>query len=215
MEFAQIKLRNYPQGMSDQERRPAPGGRPRTRRVTDPATLKAMAHPLRMRLYELLVIQGPANVSVLAEHVDEPPALVSYHLHQLGRYGYAEQAPELARDNRERWWRGVPGGVSWSNADFLDDPGARASASAAWRVNLGRRLERIEGFHHAIDAWGKDWADAAISSDTPLRLTPDELRELGTEIQTLLQRWHDRESPDDGASREHVFATFDAVPFRP
>lgn len=186
--------------------------------MTDPATLKAMAHPLRMRLYELLSIEGPANASALAEHVDEPVGLVSYHLHQLGRFGYAEEAPELARDNRERWWRAVAGGVSWSNADFLDDPGARATASAAWRVNLGRRLDRTRGFHDALDSWGKDWADAAISTDTPLRLTPDELRALGAEIQAVLHRWHDREPPAQApgdAAREHVFAAFDAVPFRP
>ena len=209
---AQLILHNYPRGMPEQRRT--------QRRVTDPAVLKALAHPMRMRLYELLVIDGPANASALAEHVDEPVALVSYHLHQLGRYGYAEHAPELARDNRERWWRAVPGGVSWSAADFLDDPGARATALAAWRVNLGRRVERIQSFQEALDSWGKDWADAAISSDSPLRLTPDELRELGAEVHALLRRWRERETPDEkdeagGAAREHVFAVFDAVPFRP
>ena len=175
---------------------------------------------MRMRLYELLIIEGPANASALAEHVDEPVALVSYHLHQLGRYGYAEQAPELARDNRERWWRAVAGGVSWSAADFLDDPGARATALAAWRVNLGRRMERIQGFQEAVDSWGKDWADAAISSDMVLRLTAGELRELGAEIDALIRRWRDHDRPDTvhdevDRAREHVFAVFDAVPFRP
>jgi DNA-binding transcriptional ArsR family regulator len=186
--------------------------------VTDPAMLKALAHPLRMRLYELLAIQGPANASALADHVGEPVALVSYHLHQLGRYGYADPAPELARDRRERWWRAAAIGVTYSSADFMDDPGGRAAMMAAWRVNLGRRVERAQAFHEAPDAWGKDWVDAGLSSDRTIRVTPEELRELSAEVGALLQRWQDREPPDHddlGTPREYVFVVFDAVPYHP
>ena len=167
-----------------------------------------------MRMFELLAVDGPANASMLAERLDEPVALVSYHLHQLGRFGYAEEAPELARDSRERWWRPVVVGVSWSNADFLDDPGARATAAAAWRVNIGRRVERTQAFHDAIDAWGKDWADASLSTDRTIRLSPDELREMAAEVNAVLVRWQDREIPDDDVARERVFTVFDAVPVR-
>lgn len=187
----------------------------RTRRVSDPATLKALTHPLRVRLYEILTVDGPATASMLATRVDETVGLVSYHLNQLGRHGFLVEAPELARDGRERWWRTVPGGIRWSTADFLDDPGDRAVAVAALRQMEARRFERVQEFHETSGAWGADWLDAAYSSDTPLRLTPDELREVSAELEAVVQRWFRRELPDDEQAREHVFLFTHAFPYRP
>ena len=140
--------------------------------------LKALAHPLRLRLYELLTARGPATASQLAEHVDEVAGLVSYHLHQLGRHGFVEEAPELGKDGRERWWRVVPGGFSWSSADFLGDPGSRAVAESAERLLLSRQLDRLQQYSAGKDAWGPDWVDAAVGTDALFELTPDELRQL-------------------------------------
>ena len=187
----------------------------RTRTVTDPAVLKALAHPLRLRLYELLTARGPATASQLAEHVDEVAGLVSYHLHQLGRHGFVQEAPELGKDGRERWWRVVPGGFNWSSADFLGDPGRRAVAESAERLLLSRQLDRLQQYSAGKDAWGPDWVDAALASDALFQLTPDELRQLSVELQALFSRWSRRTVPEDGQDRADVFCFLHAFPYVP
>ena len=187
----------------------------RTKPVTDPAVLKALAHPLRLRLYELLTARGPATASQLSEHVDEVAGLVSYHLHQLGRHGFVEEAPELGKDGRERWWRVVPGGFSWSTADFLGDPGSRAVAGSAERLLLSRQLDRLQQYSSGKDAWGPDWVDAAVGSDALFELTPDELRQLSAELQAVISHWSRRTVPKDGQDRADVFCFLHAFPFVP
>lgn len=186
-----------------------------TRKVTDPAVLKALAHPLRLRLYELLSARGPATATRLGEHVDEAASLLSYHLRQLARHGYVEEAPDLATDGRERWWRVVPGGISWSTADFLGDPGSRAVTATAERQLLARQLDKLQQYADSQDAWGRDWVDAAVGTDALFRLTPDELRALHAELQAVVSRWAGRAEPDDGQDRADVFAFLHVFPFRP
>ena len=61
------------------------------------------------------------------------PALASYHLRQLGRYGFVVEDPELARDGRERWWRAAQARTSWDSAAFLDTPDRIAALSSLHR----------------------------------------------------------------------------------
>lgn len=184
------------------------------RKVTDPQVLKALSHPVRLRLYELLKATGPSTATQLAEHVDEAAGLVSYHLHQLAKHGYAEEAPELKQDGRERWWRVVPGGISWSSADFLDDPGSHAVADAAEQVLLARQLDRLREYRSGRAVWGSDWVDGAFATDSLFRLTPDELRQLSRELVEVIERWS-RPEPEDGQHREHVFFFAHGFPFTP
>ena len=65
-------------------------------RITEPREMRALAHPLRLRLIGLLRVEGPATATALADTVGESPALVSYHLRQLDAYNFVEEAPELA-----------------------------------------------------------------------------------------------------------------------
>jgi DNA-binding transcriptional ArsR family regulator len=62
--------------------------------------------------------------SSLAATTGQAIGNVSHHLRVLGDCGLIEEAPELARDRRERWWRLVSRGVLWSSGDFRQDPAA-------------------------------------------------------------------------------------------
>ena len=195
----------------------------RTPRIRDLQTLKAVTHPLRVRLYELLVTRGPATATLLAKRTEAAIGRVSYHLHQLARHGFTEEAPELARDNRERWWRAVPGGTSWDDADFADLPEADTVAEAAYWQLVDRWHAALRDYRLSRRQWSREWQSAAWTSDTRLRLTPDELREFSGELQEVVRRWaertlplHDRvpsEEPDD--AREDVYFFGSAFPYRP
>ena len=194
---------------------------PEPRRLTDPAVLKALTHPLRLRIFRLLCEQGPATVTSLADRVDADPGQMSYHLRELAKRGFIEEAPELARDRREHWWRAIIESYAWSASDFTD-PAGRAVAMTAQQLQIENQIERLRAYHAASAAWGPEWLDAATSSDSSLRLTPDELHELCAELTDVLRRWSEvgrmdpkvrpEDRPEDG--REHVFLFFHAFPER-
>ncbi|MDH6126868.1 helix-turn-helix domain-containing protein [Kitasatospora sp. GP82] len=193
------------------------------RRLTDPDMLKGLTHPMRRRLYRLLLQLGPATATLLGEHIaDADPGQLSYHLRELGRRGFIEEAPELARDRRERWWRVVPGAVSWSAEQFTD-PADRAVADTVYRNTVADQFERLSAFEAVKETWPAEWATAAITSNNYLRLTPEELRTLSEELHQLLRRWsalgridpgtRPEDRSDDG--RENVFLFLHAFPEKP
>lgn len=190
---------------------------PDVRQITDSRVLAAMAHPLRRRLMDVLKVHGPSTVGQLAERTDQAPANVSHHLKVLAAADLVTEAPELARDRRERWWRLVTRALRWSNADFDADPAARAVADAATSLNLDRHVALARAWHAADESTQATWDDAPFSTDHWLRLTPAELAELSREMIDLLARWANRDLPDDDddAGRRPVFVFVHGVPARP
>lgn len=185
------------------------------RQITDSLVLAAMAHPLRRRLMDVLKVHGPATASTIAGRTDQSVANVSHHLRVLHRSGLIEQAPELARDHRERWWRLVSAGLRWSSNDFAEDPATAAIVQAAASLNLDHHANLVRAWLAAAHDDRARWADAAFSTDKWLHLTPDELGELSTEVIALFDRWADREVPGDGQQRDPVFLFTYGVPGKP
>ncbi|MET8044596.1 helix-turn-helix domain-containing protein [Micromonospora sp. NPDC005215] len=188
---------------------------PDVRHVTDSRVLAAMVHPLRRRLMDVLKVHGPSTVGLLAERTDQAPANVSHHLKVLAAADLVTEAPELARDRRERWWRLVTRGLSWSSSDFDADPAARAVADAATSLNLDRHVALARAWHAADDTAHAAWQDGPFSTDRWLHLTPDELFELSRDVADLLARWADRPPPEDGHERQPVFVFAHGIPARP
>jgi len=189
------------------------------RRVTDPAALRAMAHPLRLRLYYALVLAGSATATRLAEGVDESVSLVSYHLRQLARHGFltADAEPPAGADRRERWWRPTTVGFTWTPSDLDDGPEGAQAVAAALRQSDAHRAAYRQAWLDAQAGWSAAWRDASLTTDTPLlRMTPQELRAFGVEYEQLLRSWRDRlAARADGEEREHVMLALQAFPFRP
>ncbi len=190
----------------------------RDRRITDLGTLKALAHPLRMKLYRGLIVARAATASQLAEQVDEAVSLVSYHLRKLAEFGLIEEAEPRSTDSRERWWEPASDGVSIRDEDFRDAPEKAAAHTAASRLFLDQRAEMYRRYLDERAYWGPEWNRAAESAESALRLTPDELLELVRETQALLRRYEERgraaDAAGDTAGRENVAVHLNAFPFR-
>ena len=69
------------------------------------AQLRALAHPLRLRLLESLH-EGPATASQLGRRLGESSGATSYHLRALHKAGMVEE--DERRNGRERWWKRAP-----------------------------------------------------------------------------------------------------------
>jgi DNA-binding transcriptional ArsR family regulator len=65
--------------------------------IKDAAVLKAIAHPLRRRLLDVLRVDGPSMPSVLARATDQAVANISHHLRVLADAGLIAEAPERAQ----------------------------------------------------------------------------------------------------------------------
>ena len=189
------------------------------RRITDLGTLKALAHPLRMKLFRGLTIAQVATASQLAEQVDEAVSLVSYHLRKLAEHGLIEEAEPQSADGRERWWRPASDGVRIRDEDFRDAPGAAAAHTAASRLFAEQRTDMYRRWLDERAHWGPEWNRAAESSESSLRLTSDELAELNKELLALLRRYDEQGRAADAAGdtegRENVAVHTYAFPFRP
>jgi DNA-binding transcriptional ArsR family regulator len=188
---------------------------PQIRQVTDSRVLAAMSHPLRRRLLDVLKVYGPGTVSALAGRTGQAVANVSHHLKVLHDAGLVEQAPELARDRRERWWRLVSSSLRWSSEDFADDPSSAAVAEAAQSLNLEHHVGLVRAWYAAGQDELSRWQDAPFSTDRWLHLTPAELAQLSQQVIALLDAWAAREVPDDGQPREPVFVFTFGVPGQP
>src|SRR5689334_14550913 len=100
------------------------------------AQLRALAHPLRLQLLQVLHAEGPATASQLGRRLGESSGSTSYHLRALHRAGMVEEAEQ--RNARERWWQRTPGRIVIPNS-------VPADASDAERAELQAAHAQIEG----------------------------------------------------------------------
>lgn len=76
------------------------------------AMLKAYAHPLRRRMIRLFARREHLRAADVAADLDVPANSASFHLRVLADAGLIEEAPEHARDRRDRVWKARKGAIN-------------------------------------------------------------------------------------------------------
>lgn len=178
--------------------------------VRDPKAMRALANPLRLKLLGLLRQDGPHSVGELSELADAAPGSVSYHLGTLARFGFVEEAPELARDGRERWWRARHSLTHFEPGELNETPEGRA-ASRAFRETVlqGHLVEQLAALDQE-PVLPRAWVDASTGGDILSHLSVSELAELSAELEAVRERWtrtRDEASPDAMPVRL-IYSTF-------
>ncbi|MFD6091909.1 ArsR/SmtB family transcription factor [Oerskovia sp. NPDC060338] len=151
-----------------------------TFRVQDPAALRAIAHPTRQRILTELAALGHARAADLAQVIGEPANSVSFHLRVLAKAGLIVEAPELARDRRDRVWTNVA-------ESYVVDPGSPGVVREVVRPAL-RWAERL--FAEANDTGPRH--EDRLFAISALVLTPRQAAEMTREVTELLERWAHR-----------------------
>jgi DNA-binding transcriptional ArsR family regulator len=176
---------------------------PRTLRGRE---IRALAHPLRLRLLESLR-EEPATASILARTLNESTGATSYHLRELARHGFIEEDPERGTA-RERWWRR-------RERILLIAPrvGQEPETDAAYARLQSIFLERDAA---ALERWVRiesspRWQEASMLGNWSVHATPEEIEELTEKVVALVDdlRRAAREAPTD-AKLVHV--SFRALP---
>jgi hypothetical protein len=137
----------------------------------DAMALRALAHPLRWELIDLLFREEAATATRCAQVLGESVASCSYHLGILGKYGYAELVPD--QPGREKPWRLTSPNQDLSPAS--DDPesiqAALAASDAFLDHELARTKHRLRGLVHEP----AEWQEASRLLGTTTWMTADEL----------------------------------------
>jgi DNA-binding transcriptional ArsR family regulator len=152
--------------------------------LNDPREIRALAHPLRLRLMEDLAALGPATATELAERVGESPANCSWHLRLLARYGFVEEAG--GGEGRRRPWRVVLRSNSWGHRD--DSAELMAAGDAATGMLMEQEVAALRDWMAGRRAEPREWRDAAGSSQSIGWLTAEELAAVNDEILAIMSR---------------------------
>lgn len=185
----------------------------RPTRAVDARSLRALAHPLRMRILEQLTMDGPATSARLSERLGESTGTISWHLRHLAEHGYIEE--EQGRGTkRERWWRAVREKRVVSTAELATDPATREALSVYHRQYLEQQFRRVADAL-TVPPQG-DWVGAGTLSDWGnVLLTADQLKALNAELLAVIERHvPDPDAPADPDARP-VIIQLQSLPAKP
>ncbi|WP_433364454.1 winged helix-turn-helix domain-containing protein [Actinoplanes sp. CA-142083] len=176
--------------------------------ITEPETLRALAHPVRLALLTYLMANSPATATQCAAAVDDTPSNCSYHLRTLAKIGLVE--PVASADGRERPWRALVTGLALpTDVDPRSAAGRHATLVTAMMTQRDQQLTRRH--LERRDRLDRRWRNAEQFHTYTLRASPDELRDLGEQIDALLRPFITATrstAPDDAAQVHFGFHGF-------
>ncbi|MFF9403101.1 winged helix-turn-helix domain-containing protein [Streptomyces sp. NPDC014744] len=137
-------------------------------------------HEVRTALLDLLAEVGTVTATEAASRLGYSSGLCSFHLRQLARHGYIEEAPHSG--GRARPWR-LKQHVPAANRPMEEQFGdlARGLEDESWQRWLTQRDE-------APSEWRHDEAFSAVAY-----LTPEEMSRVADAIRQALAPYQDRE----------------------
>lgn len=174
--------------------------------LSDPKAMRALAHPLRMALLELLEAAGTLTATQAGEQLGESPANCAFHLRTLAKYGFVREAG--GGRGRERPWELAHVGIQLESDQ--EDPRASATAGMLQRMWLNRVLERARNALSSPDPLPDAWKHTQEAAQRIQFLTPDEMTELTGEVLGILGRYKDQRTdpsrrPDGALPVELLF----------
>lgn len=150
--------------------------------ITDPQSIRALAHPARLAVLDALNGRE-LTATACAALTGLTPSAMSYHLRALEKWGIVERA-EGTGDGRVRPWR-LRGEGLRIEAEGLDDSEAAGqlldealldSERRNWRAYTARR-----------DQEPAEWDSAAEWSDSSVWMTAEEAQQLTEQVEAFIQ----------------------------
>ena len=180
--------------------------------VSDVRALRALAHPLRIRLLAVLRLDGPSTATLLGARVGESSGSTSYHLRQLAAYGFVEEVPGAGTG---RWWQARHRQSSWTPSGLAGQPDGPEVAAEALRLVVGVQGRLLAAWSEQRASLDPAWEPASSVNDYALRLRPDQAQALQAELFAVLDRWsreHPTDVPAEGSLAVSVL--LDVLPLR-
>jgi DNA-binding transcriptional ArsR family regulator len=166
------------------------------------AELRALGHPLRLQILQMLLTEGPSTASELGRRLGESSGSTSYHLRALHKVGMVEEVEQA--NARERWWRRAPGKIMIPNSIAPEVEGKERTELQAAHAKIESII--IQRDEAAYQRWmglrydvPLEWQDAIFIGNLKVWTTADELKELLDgifELTAPYRRPEDERPPD-------------------
>jgi DNA-binding transcriptional ArsR family regulator len=176
--------------------------------LTDPRAIRALAHPARLTVLDLLAGGRQLTATACAEAAELSPSAMSYHLRALEKWGFVERV-ESSEDGRERPWQAVPGG--W-RIESVDGPEAGPAVNAIVGLSLDRVGADVRHWFAREREAPPEWRDAAGVETSVVWMTADEAVELAARYQELVDQYRDRTAQTRAPDARRVRAVRILVP---
>lgn len=163
----------------------------------DTATLRVLAHPVRINVLTLLRQRGPSTATRLATALDINPGAASYHLRRLAAGGLITDEPDLGT-GRDRWWKAVHRQSIHDPA--ADAPDQREAGRAYSQAVALASSDRLRAAAADIPLLPQEWLEASSYADFVLRLAPDEVDRLRAELFDVVGRYRERQTAEPGSA---------------
>jgi hypothetical protein len=165
-------------------------------RTAEAQVLRALAHPLRWRLLDILEAEVLATATRCAQLTGESVASCAYHLGILAKYGYAEQQSQTR--GREKPWRLASRRQNLRPAG-LDVEGELA-AEAATEAFLDHEIARFKSRLRAAGLQPPQWRPwfqgiTAVLTDTEYQRVKERVEQI---VLQVMEQYADR---DTGSAR--------------
>ncbi|WP_431074818.1 winged helix-turn-helix domain-containing protein [Microbacterium phyllosphaerae] len=165
------------------------------------AMLKAYAHPLRRRMIRLFSRREHLRAADVAADLDVPANSASFHLRVLADAGLIEEAPEHARDRRDRVWKSRRGSFNVGGPEHPVPDEA-----------LGTAMVRSVADDHQdmlsrVISWTPEYLSGRATevrahfSQRMVRLTEAEFEAVMERVQEVITEAVDAHDKDDPAGR--------------
>ena len=170
--------------------------------------MRALAHPFRLAILELLHEHGTATATECAAELGESPQACSYHLRSLARWGLIKNAQ--SEDGRETRWQLAARRFTFAGGP--DSPAVDAAAAALKATVLDRDRRLVDEYLAREHELSKEWRDAASFLTGAVYATADEVEALSQRVIELLKPYERPARADRPESARRVHFLFRAIP---
>ena len=165
------------------------------------AMLKAYSHPLRRQILRLIARREFLRAADIATELEVPANSASFHLRVLADAGLIEEAPDRARDRRDRVWSGRKGAFN------LGGPESPVADEALGTAVIAGLMEEHQELVRRVLAWTPDYVSGRTSevhgtfTQRTIRLTEAEFDDVLGKINDVLSAADDAHDGADPAGR--------------
>ncbi|WP_194926555.1 ArsR/SmtB family transcription factor [Catenulispora pinisilvae] len=172
--------------------------------VTDPRMMRALAHPARLAIMDILRREGPSSATELAPRVGISPSAASWHLRHLAGFGLVRDGAPHPDGRARRWESAVRGfrfDLPGDPADAERHTAARALAREMMAHGQAQLAQWLTDVEPGLDG---EWEQGVGVANTRVVVDTAELAAIQDGIEELLAPYVNRDPGERPAGSRSV-----------
>jgi len=176
-----------------------------------PQQLRALTHPVRLRMLGILRTEGATTATALAQRLGLNTGATSYHLRQLAQHGFIVD-DETRGNGRERWWRAAHASTRTSLEEY-PDPADEEALDAYLQTIVVVHSQMLQQAMEERPKLPEEWRKSSTFSDWRCRLSPEQAERLINAVDDLIEEFEkEEELPLDDPAGVPFTIMFQAFP---